>query len=603
MSIGAFLGNLGTVLDAAQGERDRRTSLQIKQLQYQQAVQQAQADSVRGKIKFAGVLGNMQAQQQPPGPYSVSQGFQGFGGGQGGGGAPMGPGPLPGAQRIASPAGMPQMPAPMMQMRGPMAGGGGGSSMPPDFQPTTFNDLVQQMQQSSPQGTPQPMIMQAARRAWPQVDAANRQKAAQYQAQQRGAPGQPRPLSAGPVGSAGGLTMPEAQPSQGGGAQPGQNQAGSPVETLSTYQPTTYQQVFQRTVQQAQAAGMDVNSPAVQRAIEQEAAESWKGVDAANKEKLEVLRAQAEGTDRAAARLDREQAHQDTEADRAASRALAAQEHADSMANAAATRALASRREDGADWTFMQDKDGNPLRANRRTGEIEPVENVQGLSRLGSSSGNNASADDIKVQAKAIANYEQPPISGARGTRVMAEVERQNPDYDGKKFQQYNAGYRAFSTGRQGDTVRSLGVADSHLEVLGGLTKALDNGNVRIVNNLAQRWAAATGSAAPTSFDAVKAIVADEVSKAVIGAGGGTGQDRENILAPFNRANSPQQLNAAISNYRKLMAGQLSGLRRQYKHATNRDDFDTLIPDDMKGAADAADSNAKADYSHLWGGQ
>lgn len=188
--------------------------------------------------------------------------------------------------------------------------------------------------------------------------------------------------------------------------------------------------------------------------------------------------------------------------------------------------------------------------------------------------------------AKAIANYQQAPFTGfvmksPYGQQVMAEVMNLNPQYQAEEFPARSAAYKAFKTGPQGNLVRSFNVGISHLNSLQSLTAALGNGNIQLFNKIGQTVAEQTGQTAPTNFDAAKAIVGDEIIKAIVG-GGGALADRENAQNQISRAKSPQQLLGVIQTYKTLMAGQLSGLSRQYQNATGRNDFDQLLAPETK---------------------
>jgi hypothetical protein len=112
----------------------------------------------------------------------------------------------------------------------------------------------------------------------------------------------------------------------------------------------------------------------------------------------------------------------------------------------------------------------------------------------------------------------------------------------------------------------------------------------------------------PTNFDGVKQIVADEVIKGIIGAGGGVA-DREHAQAIFDRAKSPEQLTGAVTEIKKLLRGQLKGLEKQYKATTGRDDFeDRFLTDSAReldkgassaGAGKVARPKSKAEYDAL----
>lgn len=139
-----------------------------------------------------------------------------------------------------------------------------------------------------------------------------------------------------------------------------------------------------------------------------------------------------------------------------------------------------------------------------------------------------------------------------------------------------NKAISAFTSGKQGNAIRSFNVLLTHLDTLDSLSDALDNGNIQAVNRLGNAYAKATGKAAPTNFEGVKHIVGDELVKAVTGGAGALG-DREAIAATINSANSLPQLKGMIHNYKELAVGQLTGLEGQYKVSTGLNDFEHLL--------------------------
>lgn len=161
----------------------------------------------------------------------------------------------------------------------------------------------------------------------------------------------------------------------------------------------------------------------------------------------------------------------------------------------------------------------------------------------------------------------------------------ENPNATAEDIAQFNAKVRkeqsaatAFGTGKQGQQVNSFNVSIAHLNTLDKLADALHNGDVPALNKVAKTVQQETGQSAPTNFEAAKRIVGDEIIKAIVGSGGALA-DRENAQNQINRASSPAQLKGVIKTYKDLMAGQLKGLRQQYKMSTGADDFDThLLP-------------------------
>lgn len=198
-------------------------------------------------------------------------------------------------------------------------------------------------------------------------------------------------------------------------------------------------------------------------------------------------------------------------------------------------------------------------------------------------------------------------------TMAVNKYMQEHPDATAEDIQQFAAqtskiikAETSFGTGKQGDMARSFNVAISHLNTLDGLIDAMGTGDVKQLNRLKTGYEEQFGHPAPTSFDAAKSIVGDEIIKAIIG-GGGALADRENAQNKISRAESPAQLRGVISTYKDLMGGQLKGLRQQYETSTGRKDFDTLLSPETKaeagskGGAKAAPPSVKnsGDYEKL----
>jgi hypothetical protein len=181
--------------------------------------------------------------------------------------------------------------------------------------------------------------------------------------------------------------------------------------------------------------------------------------------------------------------------------------------------------------------------------------------------------------AEKIANYEmKPPASrSAQYGPLMQEVARINPNYDETKYATVQQARKNFTTGKQGDTVRSMNVAIDHLDTLKDAGQALQNGNLQLFNKIANDYAKNTGNPVVTDFNGIKSIVGSEVAKAVAG-GNMALQDREEIRKELDTANSPQQLAGVIKRMQQLLGGQLKGLRTQYEDAGLKDFDKKLTP-------------------------
>lgn len=194
------------------------------------------------------------------------------------------------------------------------------------------------------------------------------------------------------------------------------------------------------------------------------------------------------------------------------------------------------------------------------------VERDMGMAKLG------ASPEAMDSTAKLIASYQQAPLSGFAmsrgiGSEIMSRVLKYNPDYQASRFAEVNRAMSDFGTGKTGNTIRSLNVGIQHLETIDEAAKALKNGNIQLFNSLGNRLAEETGNPAPTTFDGLKQIVGTEIEKAIAG-GIGASADREALMKSLQSKNSPDQLLQMTEGFRRLMAGQAMGLKKQYEDST-----------------------------------
>lgn len=196
-----------------------------------------------------------------------------------------------------------------------------------------------------------------------------------------------------------------------------------------------------------------------------------------------------------------------------------------------------------------------------------------------------AQSPDVQAYIKKIADYEIDPrttsIKGGHREQVMSAVARYDPTYDQNSFGSRAKAIKDFSTGPQGNSIRSFDVAVDHLDTLQKYVSALKNGDMPLLNKIRNAWQQETGSSLPTNVQAVAPIVGAEVSKAIIGSNNALA-DREELRQPLQTARSPEQLAGAIEGYKSLMGGQLKGLKKQYEDTTGKKDFDKRIRDTTK---------------------
>jgi hypothetical protein len=181
-----------------------------------------------------------------------------------------------------------------------------------------------------------------------------------------------------------------------------------------------------------------------------------------------------------------------------------------------------------------------------------------------------------RTTAKNIAQGNLPPLTGPNASRIMNEVVALKPDYKANDYGLQTSAIKAFNQGTQGNKVRSLNVVADHFTTLEKAADALQSGDVRAINAISQFIETQTGKPAPTNFNAIKEILADEIVASVV-PGTGALADRQAIKKTIVAASSPEQLKGVVANYKELIAGQLNGLETQYKAGTGRNDFKTRL--------------------------
>lgn len=181
---------------------------------------------------------------------------------------------------------------------------------------------------------------------------------------------------------------------------------------------------------------------------------------------------------------------------------------------------------------------------------------------------------------KKVANYEMDPKTfstlGGQRERYLNWAAQYDPNFDQKEYNSRFQAVNKFNTGPQGNTVRSLGVAIEHMDTARQMALELKNGSTPAFNKIAQEFAKQTGRPAPTNFDSVKDIVADEVVKGVLG-GSGALEDRKVMAENIRKSASPEQLAGVFDSWTKLLGGQVEGLKTQYETSTGRKDFESKL--------------------------
>jgi len=190
---------------------------------------------------------------------------------------------------------------------------------------------------------------------------------------------------------------------------------------------------------------------------------------------------------------------------------------------------------------------------------------------------------DVAATVKAIGEYRMKPptlqaLRNPRMAAIMNQVAQQYPAFDATQYDMRQKAVKDFGTGQQGQQVQAANTALNHLDTLAKLADAQKNNNVQLFNQIANEWGKQTGNPVPTNLQGAVTLVGPEISKAVVGAGGGVG-DREKVdaaLAALTKG-SPQQQTGQIATMKEIFGGRLSEVGRTYKRSTGLDNFNEML--------------------------
>jgi hypothetical protein len=216
--------------------------------------------------------------------------------------------------------------------------------------------------------------------------------------------------------------------------------------------------------------------------------------------------------------------------------------------------------------------------ADAQDKKLAAMREIQEMKENAAANKGKMSPDQIESTAQSIAKYNRTPPSQFVATRgswpdVMERVLEIEPEYDDTFYGSKKKTMGSFAVGQEGRSVKSLNVGMDHLDSLSTAAKALNNSDARGWNQATNAITSWFGSTPPKDFDAIKHIVASEITKAIVGSAGALA-DREATEKTIDKANSPAQLQSVIDQYKDLMGAQLMGLRDQYRANTKLNDFD-----------------------------
>lgn len=194
---------------------------------------------------------------------------------------------------------------------------------------------------------------------------------------------------------------------------------------------------------------------------------------------------------------------------------------------------------------------------------------------------NNEVPESIRDRVKAIVDYRQklPAATGIGSNNPTSQalnywVNRVDPNWDIKNFDSRHKMMLDYTnhsggTGKQIDAINTVG---GHLATLNAAIDYLDNGNIKLLNRLANFVGVQTGSDKKKVFDTIIHRIGPEITQAYIASGGSAGERGSNET-DWDPSLGPKVLKATSGVTAQLLESKLESVEQGWQTTMGRQDF------------------------------
>lgn len=181
----------------------------------------------------------------------------------------------------------------------------------------------------------------------------------------------------------------------------------------------------------------------------------------------------------------------------------------------------------------------------------------------------NALPPGTSAQVKAIAEGRAVMPSAASRSQAAMQLRNAVFQYDPSYSDQRAQIRRALTTGIDGRNIGNLNTAAVHLDQLGEISKAMDNGTFQPGTNLWNQAVTMFGGAAPTNYEGLRQAVAGEMDAALHGTSTIPGRDA--IAATMPAKSAPGQMTGIIDTNLRTLGAKLNTYEQRYRQQSPGD--------------------------------
>lgn len=189
----------------------------------------------------------------------------------------------------------------------------------------------------------------------------------------------------------------------------------------------------------------------------------------------------------------------------------------------------------------------------------------------------------IRAQVQAVVDRREPmppmskqnPVNGG----VNYWVNRIDPQYDSREFPQQNKLMTELIDSAAKGPIGAMNTALGHLNDMYSAIDALNNGNVKILNGIANKYDEQVGKTPQATFQTIVHRLGPEIASAYVQGGGGE-TEREGIAKDFSVNNSPAQLRSNADITAKMFLSKIGSQVQDYTatmHKTPQDFYSRFL--------------------------
>lgn len=184
----------------------------------------------------------------------------------------------------------------------------------------------------------------------------------------------------------------------------------------------------------------------------------------------------------------------------------------------------------------------------------------------------------VASTVKAYAEGKMPvPTTGRSNNEFQALhplIQQYDPDFDAADYKTRVSTRKAFTSGKEAQSINALNTVAEHLAKLKQAADAMHNGDLTAVNDVANWFGKQTGSDLKTNFDTIAGHVSQELTRVYRGSGGNQA-DIQRDLDNLNSGQSQKQFDTSFSSLGDLLKGKIDALQDQYKRGMGTSAKDT----------------------------